>query len=67
MKDFISVELEVGDRVVFVVPRYSLLKEGTILKLGNKMATIGYPDRQGKEIKVTRYYSQVVSVESATK
>lgn len=67
MKDFIGVGLKIGDKVGFVVPRYRTLKEGTILKLGNKMATIGYPDSKGKEVKVTRYYSQVVFVGSATK
>lgn len=66
-RDFFGRELQIGDRVAFVATKYHELRQGEIVRLNEKMATIRdfeecgryggkYDDRVGYGLTCKSYY-----------
>lgn len=62
VRDFMEVEAEVGDVVVFTLPKFTELQVGTVIKVNPKSVTIEYSN-YGDKKKVVRYPNQFVIYE----
>lgn len=70
MEDFLKQPLELGDRVVFLVPGYRQFWLGKIVKFTAKMAAVEYDSpfkyQQGRTLVTRREYSDLIKVTGTT-
>jgi len=58
-KDFLGNKLSVGDKILFMMVGYRSLQDGTVVKMGEKKATI-LPQNSDRE--TYQFYSQLIKV-----
>jgi len=60
--DYLGFSINVGTEVVFIETSYRNYKRGTVVRVGDKKATVMFTDRYSREHETTRYYSDLIKV-----
>lgn len=62
MKDYLENELEIGDNVIFIVPKYQEFSKGVITRMTNKMIFITHEMNPRGETVSKQFPSEVIKI-----
>lgn len=63
MKDYFDKSLDIGDKVVFALPRFATLTEGKIISFDNKKVIIEFITKKQDIRKTTKNATQTIKID----